>query len=210
VSKIANVPGQRFGLLTIIKRVANNKWGRACWLCLCDCGNEVISSSDDLNRGDTKSCGCTRILHGHNRRTNKSQSYRAWDSMIQRCTNSKNKSYHRYGGRGITVCQRWMQFEYFIQDMGEPPTDGYTLDKIDNNDNYYKENCRWATMKEQARNRRNNKMLSHKGTTMCLTAWAEKLGVRKDILSWRLNYGWSTEKTLTTPVQKYKKNRTKD
>ena len=105
--------------------------------------------------------------------------YRTWSGMLQRCTNPKNPAFDRYGGRGITVCKRWLLFDNFLADMGEKP-DGKSLDRIDVNGNYELSNCRWATALEQARNARSNIVVDYKGETRCLTEWAILLGVHKD------------------------------
>lgn len=161
MSKLIDLSGQKFDRLTVIKREENSKDGHARWLCICDCGNtKVINGSNLLNK-NVRSCGCLqqeittlnleqRFKHGyHNTPT-----YQTWECMIQRCSNPNVPSYQYYGGRGIRVCQRWLDdFKNFLSDMGERPN-GKTLDRIDNEDNYYPENCRWATPKEQSENKR--------------------------------------------------------
>ena len=123
--------------------------------------------------------------------------------MIQRCINPNDKKYPLYGSRGIRVCKQWEKFENFLKDMGECPS-GYSIDRTDNNKGYNKENCRWATPKEQARNRRNNHMISYNEKTQCLAAWTEETGIASSLISWRIKNGWSTEKALTTSAIKIK------
>ncbi|WP_250125499.1 hypothetical protein [Chroococcidiopsis sp. CCMEE 29] len=121
--------------------------------------------------------------------------------MIRRCVDINDISYKNYGGRGISVCERWRNsFPAFLQDMGECP-DGYEIDRIDVNANYEPSNCRWATGKQQARNRRNNHNITYKGRTQCLTAWAEELGGSVKTLYNRFHHGWGVEKALTTPFK---------
>jgi hypothetical protein len=148
---------KKFGRLTIIRLHHHNKHRQSMYLCSCDCGNEKIISGNNIKNGIIKSCGCLRkeggrLKHGYS----KTKIYRVWSGIIQRCNNPNNKDYKDYGGRGIVVCKRWLKFENFLKDMGEVPF-GLTLDRINNDKNYYKKNCRWATWNQQANNRRNNK-----------------------------------------------------
>jgi len=198
--------GQRIGKLVVVKRAANKVEGsvkRACWLCKCDCGNEIIVSSHSLNKalkgdGGTRSCGCLTkekpIKHG----LYNSRIYRTWATMIQRCTNPNNTGYKSYGGRGITVCEEWLDFSNFYADMGERPK-GKTLDRTNNSLGYSKENCRWATRKEQANNRRTNLFIIFNRAKKTLPQWANITGLTVSCLRRRIASGWSIEKTLTTP-----------
>jgi hypothetical protein len=155
-------PGQRFGILTVVgqaKSVArpNGKGTRAKTICRCDCGNTIEVYSSNLKGGNTGSCGCTKVRHGQT----KTITYKTWDNMIQRCTNPYHDSYQYYGARGITVCSRWREsFIAFMEDMGEKP-EGLSIDRIDNEGNYEKDNCRWTTWSVQMKNRRKYK---HKKT----------------------------------------------
>lgn len=129
--------------------------------------------------------------------------YSVWRHMMARCHNVDCKEYKWYGARGITVCSRWQSRENFWKDMDEGYMPGLTLDRIDNNKGYSKDNCRWATRKEQALNRRSNRIIEFRGTTMTIYQWAKQLGVKRTTLSQRLNaYGWSIEKAFTTPTRK--------
>jgi hypothetical protein len=128
--------------------------------------------------------------------------------MITRCINPNNERYKDYGGRGITVCDRWLKFENFLEDMGECPP-GLTLDRIKNNLGYYHGNCHWTTPKQNNRNKRNNHLITFNGKTQCLSAWAEQLNISRTTLWCRINrYNWSIEKALTIPTRlKRKKER---
>lgn len=123
-----------------------------------------------------------------------------WKDMIRRCTDERRKRYCSYGGRGIRICERWMKFENFLEDMGERPK-GLTLDRIDNNGDYCKENCRWATYKEQANNTRNNRIICFKGEKKNISQWGEHIGIRPCTLHARLKAGWSVKKCLTTKLR---------
>ena len=140
------------------------------------------------------------IRHGHTRDGIRTRTYETWKAMIARCTNPRHHAYRRYGGRGITVDERWRHFEHFLADMGIKPP-GLTLERIDNTHGYSPANCRWATRKEQARNRRNNRLFTHQGVTRHLAEWAITLNLPLSVLWGRLRRGWSVADTLTMPVK---------
>jgi len=155
-----SLAGQKYGKLTIIGRIKKHHL-RTRWECLCDCGNIKIIDQSSIRNGHTKSCGCLKKERLKGNTNNKVHGmkgtiiYQTWRAMKQRCTNKGHVNYHNYGGRGISICDRWLEsFESFYEDMGERPT-GKTLDRIDSNGNYCKENCKWSTKKEQCINRRN-------------------------------------------------------
>lgn len=198
-----DLSGRSFGRLTCLYPVALKK-GVVVYLCRCDCARLTLCRAPNLRAGTSKSCGCMQkeralaavVKHGrHN-----DPVYGRWAAMVQRCTSPNNYNYYKYGARGITVCDRWMSFEAFIADMGEPPP-GMTLERIDNDGPYCPENCRWATPKEQAFNTRKfygATKLTRDGETKSLREWSEHLGIKLGTLYWRLERGWPEERVLTT------------
>jgi hypothetical protein len=136
--------------------------------------------------------------------------YATWLGMRERCYNPEAVNFRNYGGRGIKVCARWSVFANFVSDMGNRP-EGTTLDRFpDVNGNYAPDNCRWATIIQQARNRRNNRLIEYNGRTQCLAAWIDELGVDREVVKWRLAHGWTVERAFTEPVSVRRRNATGD
>lgn len=203
---LLDITGMRFGKLVAIERAYIKNKG-AYWKCSCDCGNDSIHSLSHLRSGNTKSCGClSRKLNGKSQ----TKTYKSYGNMIRRCYNEKLPHYKRYGGAGITVCDRWRDsYLNFLDDMGERP-EGTSIDRIDCSGNYTKENCRWATPQEQARNKTSNKCITYNGVTATLAEWSEKTGIEADTLSWRILRGWTPEEALTlseSPLVRAKKTK---
>lgn len=172
---------------------------------LCYCGDRFECDVQRIFRGQQKSCGCrdggvANTTHGLSR----TRLYNVWKGMRQRCTNPNSDSYPRYGARGITCCEEWDDFEVFLRDMGEPPTDVHTLEREDNNLGYSKQNCVWATPTEQGRNKSNNRLITFQGVTLCISEFASMLFLPRRVITQRLDRGWSVEKALTTPVRAMK------
>lgn len=151
--ELINITGQKFHRLTVLRKVGRDKFKFLLWECQCDCGNKTIVRGYHLRYNRTRSCGCLGSRYGNLRKENL-QEHRSWSGMMQRCYNKKNQNYKYYGGRGIKVSERWRYFPNFLKDMGVRPDPKLTLDRINNNDNYQLDNCRWATRKIQAGNRR--------------------------------------------------------
>lgn len=192
-----NEAGKRYGRLLVLKYVSSH-WNSK-WLCQCDCGKRCVVPGCDLRTGSTRSCGCLRHRTKHG--AVNTPAYKSWSNMIQRCTNTGLETYPYYGGRGISVCERWKRsFAAFLADMGQPGP-GLTLDRINCDGNYDSTNCRWATRKEQSRNTRRNVILTLNGDSMGLSEWSDKTGISYAALQHRVRRGWTTERALNTPVQ---------
>lgn len=202
--------GARFGFLKVQHRDLEHH--RSCmWVCVCDCGNTTSVRSDHLKSGATESCGCyrdkllkdgKRTVHGECKRAGKSVEWKVWHGMLQRCYDEKYKAYFRYGGRGIRVNRRWMTFSRFLSDMGRRPTSKHTIERKDNDGNYCKSNCRWATRKDQANNRRTSRWIKCFGKKRTLSQWAAQSSVPYGTIQRRLNLGWSAKDAITKPVMK--------
>lgn len=190
---IYSLIGKKINMLTVINEVKKPEYPKATFcICRCDCGNTVTVKRVDIKRGNTKSCGCLRSAKFKERVTkhglfndNKSE-YKTWSVMKSRCFNSNDKNYDRYGGRGISVCDRWANsFENFFEDMGKRPSN-YELDRIDNNKNYDPSNCRWTTRQQQVINRGVTVFFEYGGIRKHLAAWARHFNVPPSTLRNRI------------------------
>lgn len=179
-------------------------------LCKCACGKEWEVRAIDYERGRIKSCGCTKYrelaklstTHGHSSKDNGqgrrvTKEYDTWQHILGRCA---DKTDPNYGGRGVKVCQRWLEsFEAFLADVGPAPSPSHTIERVETDGDYEPGNCRWATVQEQNRNKRTNRPLTYNGRTLLPVEWAELLGWKADMIYMRLHRGWSVERTLSTP-----------
>ena len=212
MSKIINeydLVGLNFGKLTVLECLG--KTGKYYYYnCICECGNIKSIERINLMSGHTTSCGCfikeknisRCTTHGCAGEELKTSEYRIWNHIKERCNNPKDKRYSDWGGRGITICDEWTNsFDTFLFDMGTRPSPKHSIDRIDNNKGYYKENCKWSTKIEQGRNKRNNVNIFYLGETKCLSEWAEILGLRYWTLYNRIYRGWNFERALSTPIK---------
>lgn len=187
--------GDTFGNWTFLKQLHNSRG-----LFRCACGTEAERHKHHIFRGLSRSCGCLSKLlvsqantkHGQCRTGKRTAAWRAWSSMKSRCLNPDDTSFPDYGGRGITVCKRWLDFSNFLSDMGECPT-GLQIDRRDNGGNYDPQNCRWSTRKEQGQNKRNNRILTVHNLSMCMEEWARASGTDKRKIHARCKAGWSAK-----------------
>ena len=192
--------GRKFNRLTVLEPFRKNRFSQVQRLCRCDCGNELFVLDGNLRTGHTKSCGCLRKSVDGN---SSKRIYRIWKGIKNRCESRNDSSYKDYGGRGIEC--KWDTYEEFKSDMyssyllhcklfGKTNT---TIDRINNDHGYRKGNCRWATPKEQANNRRSSRLIEFSGKILTVAQWSRKLGINNSTLSERLRRGWSIERTLT-------------
>jgi len=207
--KRIDLTGIRFNQLVAIKFTGETKInGNAIWLFICDCGNQLITEGYSVKTGKIKSCkecGKKRaaqasIKHG----LSNTPEFRTWAEIKIRCYNIKSTSYERYGARGITMCDRWINsFENFLCDMGRKPSRYHSIDRINNNGDYSPQNCRWASPIEQANNKSNNVVIEHNGIKDTIPGWCRRTGLTYASLRHRILIAkWDIEKALTTKMKK--------
>jgi hypothetical protein len=192
--KKLDISGKKCNRLTAIRLVGVSRAGKSVWLCACECGREVEVIGSHLLNGNTKSCGCLKAeVTGARRRTHgetKGPTYRVWQNMKTRCTNPRVKAWGNYGGRGIAVCDRWLSsYESFVADMGYRPSPDHELDRIDVNGNYEPANCRWVSIRDQARNKRTTRWIEVDGDVRSLAEWADLSPVTESCIRRRLAAG---------------------
>lgn len=199
--QLSRLDAQRFGLLTVIAREGNE--GKfAAWRCRCDCGTEIVVGGNKLRDGRRTKC------YARNHPVERPPSftlqyineYRSWASMHERCTNPKHKNYKNYGGRGITICERWNEFKNFMLDMGRKPDPKFVIERDDVNGNYEPKNCKWIARKDQGRNRRNSVFVTYQGKRMLLLDLVEELGLSRGIVYGRLKAGWTLAQAIALPL----------
>lgn len=193
-----NLEGKRFGKLVVMKLFDIKKY-KKYWLCKCDCGGQIVVRDDCLKRNVTHSCGC--LKHKHD--LSECKLYKVWVSIKSRCLNKDDRAFKNYGGRGITMCKEWKNsFQTFYDwAMENGYESGLSIDRIDVNGNYCPENCRWATSQEQLNNTRRNHFVEYKGEKHTIAEWGRIVGLSRALIENRImNYKWTAERALTTPV----------
>lgn len=208
---------KRFGrLLCLSQVILEGKERQSAWLCRCDCGVEKVVPAKNLLGGDCRSCGCfhrdsaaersSRLKKTHG--MSGTVEFTILSSIKQRCCNPKDAAYKNYGGRGITVCDRWLDKKKgllnFVEDMGKRPSPLHSIDRINNDGPYSPENCRWATRQQQARNRKSSRFLTCNGVTKLMCEWVDETGLSHALIRHRLRNGWTVEEALLTPKNKNK------
>lgn len=213
MSKVIDLKGQRFGILTVLER-AENKNKNAQWKCQCDCGNICVKQGYLLRKGAIKSCGCMKSDFFKNHNPNKthgeshSRLYIIWSDMLRRCEYELNDNYNRYGKRGVTVCDEWHDYLTFKEwAVSHGYSDNLSIDRIDGTKGYMPSNCRWITEKQQANNRKTCVYLECRGKRMTMTQWSEYLNVPMNRIKTRLKLGWSVEDALFKPKMKSRYDR---
>lgn len=198
----ANLIANTFGRLTVIAEDGRDGGGNVMWLCQCVCGKFTRVKTGTLRYRKIVSCGCLKALNGLKHGKSKTPEHLTWLGMKDRCYNPNNKKYYLYGGRGIVVCDRWRDsFENFLADMGQRPSTKHSIDRYPNKDgNYEPSNCRWATVAEQNRNRKGNRLIEYKGITKPAIDWSIDFGMTKGAFLGRVNMGWNMEKIKSIPV----------
>ncbi len=204
-----NLVDRRFGKLVVIRMLGVDYKHQMVCECRCDCGKLKIARAASLKSGGLVSCNCAHsdnIKHGHTRRGKHHPLYGPYAKMIARCENPNDAKYHLYGAQGIKVCKRWRRsFAAFLGDMGKRPS-GHSLERKDNLKGYCPSNCKWASAKEQAANRRcrsDSTFITYNNETLPLASWARKVGLKASIISKRLKIGWPVERAMTTPSRGY-------
>ncbi len=194
--KPLDIAGKKYGRISVIKKTGTSSNGKVLWECQCDCGKIIFCDGTRLKSGHTSSCGCLKrdymknpvaaISHGNSRGGKRSREYTAWKNMRNRCQNPNVNCYHNYGGRGISVCDRWNNsFELFLSDMGKCPP-GYSIERKENNGNYEPLNCHWASGTVQARNRRTNVWIEFSAGRITIVDAAIALSVKYNWLYWQI------------------------
>ena len=201
MEQVRSLLNKRFGRLVVIRLATKDQYPRKAWICMCDCGKEHLVRESHLIAGDCTSCGCrakeigrSRRKHGH--AVAETKIYKVWTGMLQRCRNQGHKQYGYYGGRGISVCDQWINFVGFLRDMGPSWEEGLSLDRINNDGNYEPSNCRWATKKQQSRNTRSNRLIEINGKRLCIAAAADAYGIPEQLLRNRLRHGWPVQAAI--------------
>jgi hypothetical protein len=208
MAKRIDLTGEIFGRWTVLYLAGRTNYGLLKWYCRCACGKEKVVLRSILVNGESQSCGCKpsirRTTHGHTTNRAISSEYSSWLSMKVRCSLKTHHAYKHYGGAGISVCERWVHsFENFLLDMGPKPTPKHSIDRINSKGNYEPSNCRWATSKEQSRNKSTNVYVTFMGDTKTVSDWAEAFGVERHVISNPMRTGKGIDEII--PILKVKK-----
>lgn len=218
--KVKDLTNQKLGKLTVIERNGSNKYGRALWLCNCDCGTKNITILGKyLLNGDTQSCGCIKKEDGNRKGKSKTRLYGIWRHILKRCYNENHVHYDKYGGKGVVVCDEWRDepngffnfekwaidngYQHHVKIYGEKDT---TIDRIDVDGNYEPLNCRWADSETQANNKNTNRYVTINGVTKTLSQWSRESGIKFTTLHRRVSHNWD-ENDLLKPVRGHKRQK---
>lgn len=201
MGKIIDLTGKTFGRLTVIRYAGKAKNQKALWECECSCGNRIIAQGVNLRNGNTSSCGCLHKekFNGYKHGLKHTKLYNIWGAMKARCLNPHTKSYKNYGGRGITICEEWINdfkcfYDWAISNGYE---ENLSIDRIDVNGNYEPSNCRWVDAETQANNTRTNRKIEYNGKILTIAQWEKATGLP----IWnRLNSGWTLEECFERPL----------
>jgi hypothetical protein len=201
--RVVDLSAQTFGWWTVVA-FSHRRGAKYYWMAKCECGQERAVDATSLKAGTSTSCGCNPgkrggvVKHGHAPSTGESPEYVVWAGIKARCTVPTSTSYPNYGGRGISLCDRWSAFENFLEDMGPRPSQSHSIERNDNDGNYEPGNCRWATRIEQANNQRSNRVLEISGRSQTVAQWSRESGVAPQLIYHRLKSGWEVERAVMT------------
>lgn len=200
-----DLTGQRFGFLLVVgPGVSDGRRHEAYWLCRCSCGSETSVPGSKLRFGGKRACGLNGHRYGDETRIRKAYlvhkvEYRTWAAMLSRCRNPRATGYSYYGGRGVKVCDEWLKFENFLSDMGPRPDGRFSIDRVDSDGDYTPKNCRWATLKQQGRNRRKKVFIEIDGKVRHLPEVAEEVGLPNSTIYNRVKNGWDPKRAISNP-----------
>ena len=200
--KFIDLSGKRYGKIVVLER-AENRGKHTMWKCKCDCGNYTITGASELKSGTTKSCGCLKFesrnsTHG----LSDTRLYGIWQGMKERCLKEYSPAYKWYGGRGITICQEWLDdfYNFYNWAIANGYKENLSIDRINVDGNYEPSNCKWIPLEEQALNTRTTKFLTYKGETKTVSEWCEITGIKKTTMLNRIRLGFTAEECIEIPI----------